>query len=315
MKTGSWTRPWTRSRRSSERRARNGGSAAAQRRRRARASLRRRPRLEDDDRGPGWAAYRVAIEVVPHLAPAGPEALALVALRRPPMDSARPIGKLDRGVGLFQQIEPPRWLGVFPPVHRHSDQIRTIFVVAEDHAARLAGAAANSREAHRPPLVRLRRPQAFTPSTEPIDRAVYVPRRDHDPAGRQSRRSLGRIRHHCHDGRNDLGVVGLEAKENGDRLPPEPSPRWSTRLQPLYLRDVADELAAYRLDAHPFMAVFAVTGAKGPRATEPCHLRSDRVRSLMRGTHVFDESRRPHACSLSNVGTGVVPSRSVVQVR
>src|SRR5688572_16894919 len=116
MRTESWTRPWTRSRRSSEKRAKNRGSAAAHRRRRARASLRSRTRLEDDDRGPGRAAGRVAIDIVPHLAPSGPEALALVALGGSPMDGARAIGKLHRRVGLRQQIEPPRRLGVFPPV-------------------------------------------------------------------------------------------------------------------------------------------------------------------------------------------------------
>src|SRR6266540_5561429 len=49
----------------------------------------RRPRLEDDDRGPGRAADRVAIEIVSHLAPSGPEAIVLVSLRRAATDRAR----------------------------------------------------------------------------------------------------------------------------------------------------------------------------------------------------------------------------------
>src|SRR5207247_9782330 len=57
----------------------------------ARASPGSRPRLEDDDRGPGLAAGRVAIDVVPHLAPSGPEALVLVSLGRAATDRARAI--------------------------------------------------------------------------------------------------------------------------------------------------------------------------------------------------------------------------------
>src|SRR6267142_2223352 len=56
---------------------------------RARASPGSRLRLEDDDRGPGRAAGGVAVDVVPHLAPSGPEALVLVPLGRAPMDRAR----------------------------------------------------------------------------------------------------------------------------------------------------------------------------------------------------------------------------------
>src|SRR2546426_2865286 len=163
--------------------------------RRASGSPGNGPRLEDDDRGPRRAASRVAIDVVPHLAPSAPEALALVALRRPPMDGARAIGKLDRGVGVRLQVEPPGGLGVFPTIHRHRDQVRTILVIAEDHAALLAGAAAHRGEAHRPPSVRLRRPQASTAPTEPIDRAVNYPGRDNDPAKRAPRRSIRRVGH------------------------------------------------------------------------------------------------------------------------
>src|SRR2546426_4525304 len=154
------------------------------------------PRLEDDDRGPRRAASRVAIDVVPHLAPSGPEALVLLALRRPPpMDGARAIGKLDRGVGARLQVEPPGGLGVFPTVHRHRDQVRTILVIAEDHAALLAGAAADRGEAHRPPAVRLRGPEALPAATEPIDRAVNDPGGDNDPARRESRGSFRRVGH------------------------------------------------------------------------------------------------------------------------
>ena len=53
---------------------------------RLRASL--GSRLEDDDRSPGRAAGRVAIDVVPHLAPSGPEALVLVSLGRAATDRA-----------------------------------------------------------------------------------------------------------------------------------------------------------------------------------------------------------------------------------
>src|SRR5206468_11134057 len=103
----------------------------------ASGSPRSRARFEDDDRGPGRAASRVAIDVVPHLAPSAPEALVLLALRCPPMDGARAIGELDGSVGVRLQVEPPGGLGVFPAVHRHRDQVRTILVIAEDHAALL----------------------------------------------------------------------------------------------------------------------------------------------------------------------------------
>jgi hypothetical protein len=46
-------------------------------------------RLQHDDRGPGRAASRVAIDVVPHLAPSGPEALVLVSFGRATTDRAR----------------------------------------------------------------------------------------------------------------------------------------------------------------------------------------------------------------------------------
>src|SRR5688500_369979 len=97
------------------------------------------------------------------------------------------------------QVEPPGWLGLCPAVHRHGHEVWAVLVVAEDHAALLAGTATHRCEAHRAPSVRLRRPQAFSPPTEPVDRAVYEPSRDDDPAGRESWRSLRRFGHHSHD--------------------------------------------------------------------------------------------------------------------
>jgi hypothetical protein len=49
-------------------------------------------RLKDDDGGPGRASGRVPIDVVPHLAPSGPEAFVLVALGRSATDLARAAG-------------------------------------------------------------------------------------------------------------------------------------------------------------------------------------------------------------------------------
>src|SRR5688500_11422622 len=119
----------------------------------------------------------------------------LFALGRTPANGARAMRKLDRGVGMRLQIEPPRWLRVLPAVHRHRDQVRTILVIAEDHAALLTGAAADRREAHRPPPVRLRWPEALTASSQPVDRAVDLPGRDDDPARRESRRSFRSVGH------------------------------------------------------------------------------------------------------------------------
>src|SRR2546423_14904184 len=153
----------------------------------------RGPRLEDDHRGSGRTTSRVAIDVVPHLTPSAPEALTLLALCRPPMNCALAIGKFDGGVRVRLQVEPPGGLGVFPAVHRHGDQVRTILVIAEDHAPLPTGAAAHRREPHRPPTIRPRRPQALAAATEPIERAVNYPGGDNDPARRQTRRSFRRV--------------------------------------------------------------------------------------------------------------------------
>src|SRR6266550_9349117 len=79
--------------------------------------------------------------------------------------------------------------------------------------------AAQCCETHRPPSVRLRRPEAHTASTKPMDRAMNYPGRDDDPAGRESRRSLRRNGHRSHDGTRDTS----ERPNNGRRRERRPT--------------------------------------------------------------------------------------------
>jgi hypothetical protein len=76
-------------------------------------------------------------------------------------------------------------------------------------------------------------------------------------------------------------------------------------LRPLYVAGVADELSARRLDAHPLVTVFTVTGAERPRTVKSRDLRSDCIWWLMNRANVLDKGGHPHTrFPRLHVGTG-----------
>src|SRR5690242_20019614 len=145
------------------------------------------PRLEDDDRSARRAANGIAIDVVAHVLPAFPQPGSLVANRLAAADGTDAVDELDRRLGVRLEVEPPGRFGLGPAVHRHRDEVRSVLVVAEDRTPLLARSAAERRETHRPPAVRLRPPETLPAARQPMESPMEQPRADHDEARRQPR--------------------------------------------------------------------------------------------------------------------------------
>ncbi len=153
---------------------------------------RRRPRrcggrLEDDDRGRLRSPRRVAVQLFVQFTPPLPQPLALRAGCRPGNDVASgATGEVDYGLRVRLQVQPPCRLGRGPAVHRHRNEVRSVFVVADDHAPRLTAAPAGRCHAHGSPLARSRPPEPAASARRAHDVPVHAPEGFDEPSRRQA---------------------------------------------------------------------------------------------------------------------------------
>jgi hypothetical protein len=137
----------------------------------------------------------VAIEVCIQFTPLSPEAGPLRSRCCACCDRTWPVDEVDSGVRIRLQIKPPGRLAVRPTVHRHGDEIRTVFEVAEDDAALLVAATSGRRKAQGAPPIGPCPPQSESPAGDAVQSAVRVPGKADEPSGRNSRHSLAYVRH------------------------------------------------------------------------------------------------------------------------
>ena len=139
---------------------------------------------------------RVAVDVVPHLAPARPQSRSLLAQGGAAAHGQGAIGHRDVRLRVRLEVQPPGGLAIGPAVHGHGHQVRAVLVVAQDRDPRPAAAAADGSEAHRSPSVRLRAPEPDSAEGDSVDRAMHDPCGPHEPARRDTR-SLRRFGGHA----------------------------------------------------------------------------------------------------------------------
>ena len=65
---------------------------------------------------------------------------------QPGGDGTQPLGQLNGCVRVRLEVEPPSGLRFAPAVHGQADEVRTVFEVADDRGARLAGRAGEAAE-------------------------------------------------------------------------------------------------------------------------------------------------------------------------
>src|ERR1035437_7929879 len=147
--------------------------------------------LQDHDRRLRGSPGRIGVDVVPQVAPPGPQARAFVPLGRAGPHHARSTDKVNASVGMRLEVEPPSRFAVSPAIHGHGDQVRPVLVVTEDRDALPARATPDRLEAHRAPLVRLWPPQAASATREAVDRTVHCPSGADEPAWRESWAYIG----------------------------------------------------------------------------------------------------------------------------
>jgi len=141
--------------------------------------------LENNHGGLGWAARRVGVEVLVDLGPARPESLALGSGRGSSPHTSWSVARLDGGVRMSLQVQPPRGFGDTPAIHRHGDQVSAVLEVADDDLSRSSRASTCRGEPKRAPTV-----HPWPPQTQPGVRhahqcAMAVPERHNEPARRQ----------------------------------------------------------------------------------------------------------------------------------
>jgi hypothetical protein len=87
------------------------------------------PWLQDDDLGLPRSQGGEGIELLVVDGPPGPQAGSLVLVCSASADGARPIGEVDPGVRVRQEVEPPGGLGTGPAVHGLGDEVGPILEV------------------------------------------------------------------------------------------------------------------------------------------------------------------------------------------